>query len=77
MRSNEDFVAVTHLLQSGLSAYEISRYFFSNHSIDIQRIFCDHCELMGIRWTQSKPLMLSVSDRTSVALLDSFIGPKT
>lgn len=63
-------------LPNGDRRYEYPRYFFSNHSIDIQRIFCAHCELLGVRWTQSKPYMLSVSNRTSVVLLDSFIGPK-
>jgi hypothetical protein len=64
------------LPESGRREYAYPRYFFSNHSIDIQRIFCHHCELLGIKWTQSKPYMLSVSDRTSVSLLDSFVGPK-
>jgi hypothetical protein len=39
-------------------------------------IFCEHCELLGIRWTQSNPRNISVSHRKSVALLDEFIGPK-
>ncbi len=43
---------------------------------DIRRIFCEHCELLGIRWTQSNPRNISVSHRKSVALLDEFIGPK-
>jgi hypothetical protein len=63
-------------LPSGSRQYAYPRYFFSNHSMDIQRIFGHHCELLGVRWTQSKPFMLSVSHRKSVALLDSFIGPK-
>jgi len=58
------------------SSYAFQSYFFSNHSLGIQRIFASHCELLGVRWTQSTPFMLSVSDRASVALLDSFIGPK-
>ena len=40
------------------------------------RIFCDHCDLLGIRWTQSNQRNISVSHRDSVALLDSFVGPK-
>jgi hypothetical protein len=64
------------LPKSGDHRYEYSRYFFTNASVDIQRIFSSHCELLGVRWTQSKPRMISVSDRASVAILDSFIGPK-
>ncbi len=64
------------LPKGGAREYAYVRYFFSNHSLGIQRIFSSHCELLGIRWTQSRPFMLSVSDRRSVALLDSFIGPK-
>ena len=56
--------------------YEYPRYFFSNLSADIRRIFCDHCELLGIRWTQSNPRNISVSHRDSVAILDGFVGPK-
>jgi hypothetical protein len=66
------------LLPSGrVAEYEYPRYFFSNLSADIRRLFTDHCELLGIRWTQSNPRNISISHRRSVALLDSFIGPKT
>jgi hypothetical protein len=65
-------------LPSGrVGEYAYARYFFSNLSADIRRIFCDHCELLGIRWSQSNARNISVSDRRSVALLDSFVGPKT
>jgi hypothetical protein len=56
--------------------YEYVRYFFTNKSADIQRIFCDHCDLLGIRWTQSNHRNISISHRHSVRLLDSFVGPK-
>jgi Homeodomain-like domain len=57
--------------------YEYPRYFFTNYSEDIRRIFCEHCELLGIRWTQSNPRNISISHRDSVALLDEFVGPKS
>jgi hypothetical protein len=64
-------------LPSGRAAeYSYVRYFFSNRSADIRQIFIDHCELLGVRVTQSNPRNLSVSHRHSVAILDSFIGPK-
>jgi hypothetical protein len=59
-----------------VARYEYPRYFFTNLSADIRRIFCEHCELLGIRWTQSNHRNISVSHRDSVALLDSFVGPK-
>jgi len=66
----------TRLPSGRVAAYEDPRYFFSNLSEDIRRIFCEHCELLGIRWTQSNPRNISISHRKSVALLDEFIGPK-
>jgi hypothetical protein len=67
----------TRLPSGRVAEYEYPRYFFSNLSADIRRIFCEHCELLGIRWTQSNPRNISVSHRRSVALLDEFIGPKS
>jgi hypothetical protein len=66
----------TKLPSGRVAAYEYPRYFFSNLSEDIRRIFCEHCELLGIRWTQSNPRNISISHRKSVALMDEFIGPK-
>jgi hypothetical protein len=66
----------TTLPSGRVAEYEYPRYFFSNLSADIRRIFCEHCELLGIRWTQSNARNISVSDRRSVGLLDDFVGPK-
>jgi hypothetical protein len=66
----------TKLPSGRVAEYEYPRYFFSNLSADIRQIFCDHCDLLGIRWTQSNPRNISVSHRRSVALLDEFAGPK-
>jgi hypothetical protein len=64
-------------LPSGrVGKYGYVRYFFSNVSADIRAIFCDHCELLGIRWTQSNHRNISISHRESVAILESFVGPK-
>jgi len=65
-------------LPSGrVAEYAYPRYFFSNLSPDIRRLFCEHCEMLGVRWTQSNPRNISVSHRRSVAILDEFIGPKS
>jgi hypothetical protein len=66
----------TKLPSGRVAEYEYPRYFFSNLSEGIRDIFCEHCELLGIRWTQSNPRNISESHRTSVALLDEFVGPK-
>ena len=64
-------------LPSGRRAeYEYPRYFFSNLSADIRVLFCEYCELLGVRWTQSNARNISVAHRRSVAVLDGFIGEK-
>ncbi len=64
-------------LPSGRPAeYAYPRYFFSNLSTDIRALFCKYCELLGVRWTRSNHRNISVSHRSSVELLDSFIGEK-
>jgi hypothetical protein len=42
----------------------------------LRGLFCEYCERLGIRWTQSNHRNISVSHRHSVALLDEFVGPK-
>lgn len=63
-------------LASGLREYEYPRYFFANLSAGIQGLFCASCNRLGIRWTRSSYKNISVADRRSVAILDSFVGPK-
>jgi hypothetical protein len=52
------------------------RYFFSQVSTDIQGIFCEACDRLGIEYRQSRRDTISVARAPSVALLDSFVGPK-
>lgn len=66
----------TKLPSGRVAEYAYVRYFFTNYSEDIRRIFCEHCELLGIRWTQSSFKNISVAHRDSVAILDEFVGPK-
>lgn len=63
-------------LKGGPREYEYPRYFFTNYSADIRGIFCRYCDRLGIRWSQSSFKNISVSHRDSVAILDSFAGPK-
>jgi hypothetical protein len=66
----------TKLPSGRVAEYSYPRYFFSNLSGDIRGLFCEYCERLGIRWTQSNHRNISVSHRRSVALLDEFVGPK-
>jgi hypothetical protein len=66
----------TALPSGRVGTYSYVRYFFTNYSADIRAIFCEHCDLLGIRWTQSSFKNISVASRPSVELLDSFVGPK-
>jgi hypothetical protein len=67
----------TKLPSGRVAEYAYPRWFFSNRSADIRGLFCEYCERLGIRWTQSNPRNISVSHRDSVALLDSFVGAKS
>lgn len=67
----------TTLPSGRVAEYAYPRYFFSNLSADIRAIFCEHCELLGIRWTQANHRNISVAHRHSVAILEALVGPKT
>jgi transcriptional regulator with XRE-family HTH domain len=67
----------TTLPRGRIAEYHYVRYFFTNHSTDILEIFTEHCELLGVRVTQSNPRNLSVSHRDSVAVLEEVVGPKS
>jgi hypothetical protein len=56
--------------------YSYVRYDFSNRSDDIKSIFCDHLDLMGVRWRRIGNKSISVARMADVAVLDRFIGPK-
>ena len=66
----------TKLPSGRIAEYEYVRYFFSNLSEDIKDIFCRHADQLGIRWSRANPRYVSIHDRKSVAILDSFVGPK-
>ncbi|HTX11288.1 MAG TPA: hypothetical protein VME22_21885 [Solirubrobacteraceae bacterium] len=66
----------TKLPSGRVAEYSYVRYFFTNYSSDIRQIFCEHCELLGIRVTQSNHRNLTVSHRSSVAILEKIVGPK-
>ena len=63
-------------LKSGDRTYAYRRYFFSNRSSDIRRMFTETCALIGVDTKPDGPYLVSVARRASVDLLDTFIGPK-
>jgi hypothetical protein len=67
----------TTLPSGRVAEYAYPRWFFSNRSADIRGLFCEYCERLGIRWTQSNPRNISISHRVSVALVDSFVPAKS
>ena len=52
------------------------RYAFSNKSEDIKRLFCESCNVLGVRWTRPSDRQIAIYRKESVARLDEFVGPK-
>jgi hypothetical protein len=63
--------------RQGPRTYSYPRYAFANRSQDIQRIFCDHADLLGIAWTQASANQIQIARRDAVSTLDAFVGPKS
>ncbi|HVV36908.1 MAG TPA: helix-turn-helix domain-containing protein [Acidimicrobiales bacterium] len=57
--------------------YSYPRYFFNNVSTDILMLCAWGFDLLGVEWRQNNWNCLSVAKRDSVAMLDTFIGPKS
>lgn len=60
--------------------YEYPRYWFTNVSDDIRRLYTDTLDRLGVQWTScfryGSPYNISVARRASVALMDQYVGPK-
>lgn len=56
---------------------EYPRYFFTQVSTDITAIFRETCDRLGIVTTRPNRRTVSVARAQSVALLDTFVGPKS
>ncbi|WP_327182475.1 helix-turn-helix domain-containing protein [Streptomyces sp. NBC_01334] len=56
--------------------YEYPRYFFSNLSGDIVRLFTDTLDHVGVEWKMANPRNVSIAKRAAVALVDTHVGPK-
>ncbi|MEU1192863.1 helix-turn-helix domain-containing protein [Streptomyces sp. NPDC005859] len=70
----------TRMVGGERKRYEYPRYFFTNVSDDIRRLFTDTLEKLGIEWTHctrnGNPYNISVAKKAHVALLDTHVGPK-
>jgi hypothetical protein len=73
---HSDGCRVTNVIRHPKRTYSYPRYFFSNRSLDIQRVFCDACDRLEVAWRQDGPWNISVARRDAVAILDRHIGPK-
>ncbi|MFD8152964.1 helix-turn-helix domain-containing protein [Streptomyces sp. NPDC059720] len=56
--------------------YEYPRYFFTNVSDDIIRLFTAALDLVGVEWRKANSRNVSVARRASVALMDAHVGAK-
>ncbi|HLY50692.1 MAG TPA: hypothetical protein VKR21_16000 [Solirubrobacteraceae bacterium] len=63
-------------INTGRGTWSCPRYGFTQVSDDIRGIFCQACDLMGLRWTRAGQRTIYISRKSDVALLDQFIGPK-
>lgn len=70
----------TRLVAGERKRYEYPRYFFSNKSDDIRKLFTDTLDKVGVEWTSlargSDPFNISIARKASVALMDTHVGPK-
>lgn len=70
----------TRLVGGEQKRYEYPRYFFTNVSEDIRRLFCVTLDAVGVEWKSAgggkRPYNVSVARRASVALMDLHVGPK-
>jgi hypothetical protein len=57
--------------------YEYVRYHFTNTSDDIRRLFMETCAMIGVDCRPNNRTNLSVARRKSVAILESFVDPKS
>ncbi|WP_431992314.1 helix-turn-helix domain-containing protein [Streptomyces albogriseolus] len=70
----------TRVIAGERKRYEYPRYFFTNKSDDIRKLFTDALDKVGVGWTTlargSDPFNISIARKDSVALMDLHVGPK-
>ncbi|MFE2428111.1 helix-turn-helix domain-containing protein [Streptomyces sp. NPDC059373] len=70
----------TRMVGGERKRYEYPRYFFTNKSEDILKLYSDTLDKVGVEWKVTRrgkdPYNISVARRESVALMDRHVGPK-
>ncbi|MGW2226986.1 transcriptional regulator [Streptomyces formicae] len=66
----------TRLVAGETKRYEYPRYFFTNLSKDIIRLFTDTLDSVGVDWKAANRRNISIARKASVALMDTHVGPK-
>ncbi|MFI8998281.1 hypothetical protein [Streptomyces sp. NPDC053542] len=70
----------TRMVGGERKRYEYPRYFFTNTSDDIVRLYTDTLDSLGVEWKPARQARqaenISVARRASVALMDAHVGPK-
>ncbi|NEC04933.1 transcriptional regulator [Streptomyces sp. SID7909] len=66
----------TRLVRGERRRYEYPRYFFTNLSADILKLYTDTLDKVGVEWKDTNGKNISVARRASVALMDAHVGPK-
>ncbi|MEW2156668.1 helix-turn-helix domain-containing protein [Streptomyces sp. NPDC007189] len=70
----------TRVVAGERKRYEYPRYFFTNKSEDIRDLYTSTLDKLGVEWTHctrdGSPYNISVAKKTSVALMDTHVGPK-
>lgn len=70
----------TRVIGGERKRYEYPRYFFTNTSADIIRLFTGTLDALGVEWKhlnqRRAAQTISIARRASVALMDRHVGPK-
>ncbi|MFE9839483.1 transcriptional regulator [Streptomyces sp. NPDC005551] len=70
----------TRVVAGQRKRYEYPRYFFTNVSDDIRRLYTDTLDKLGVAWTHctrhGNAYNISVARRNDVARMDAHVGPK-
>ncbi|MEU3852492.1 helix-turn-helix domain-containing protein [Streptomyces sp. NPDC029554] len=66
----------TRLVGGERKLYAYPRYFFTNHSADIIRLFTRTLDRVGVEWRRTNARTVSIARKASVALMDAHVGPK-
>jgi hypothetical protein len=66
----------TRVVAGEQKRYEYPRYFFTNLSSDIIRLFTETLDQAGVEWKHANARNISIARKASVALMDTHVGPK-